>query len=66
MAEQEKREFVVGTLKAELKVFKDKETGESREYYGYSISFPNGAKVRFTPLQDDRALLNFLLADKKG
>lgn len=56
----------MGTLKAELKVFKDKETGESREYYGYSISFPNGAKVRFTPLQDDRALLNFLLADKKG
>lgn len=59
--EQEK--IALGELQAVRKTFVDKETGERREYYGYEVVFENGARVRFTPLQDDRSLLRFALSE---
>ena len=55
--------FEVGTLVAELKTWKDPKTGEVREYYGYYVQLENGAVVRFSPLADDRKLLDFCLKD---
>ncbi len=51
----------LGELVAVEKEFRDRETGEVRNYFGYEVRFPNGATVRFAPLQDDRALLRFLM-----
>lgn len=54
-------EVTLGTLMAVPKQFKDATTGEVRSYYGYQVKFKNGAVVRFAPLQDDRALLRFVM-----
>lgn len=57
----ERQSFVLGDLVAVEKEFRDRETGVVRRYFGYEVHFANGATVRFAPLQDDRALLRFLI-----
>lgn len=54
---------VIGDLIAVKKRYTDRETNKTREYYGYEVHFENGAVVRFSPLPNDRSLLDFAIQD---
>lgn len=59
--------FVVGELLAVPKIFKDKNTGETRKYTSYEVHFPGiyadeeDIVVRFSVRAEDRSLFEHLL-----
>lgn len=53
---------VIGQLVAVKKEWRDKTTGEVREYMAYQVDI-DGAIIRFVPMQYDRSLLRYMMGE---